>query len=258
MPEFTSPSEVCDYIAGLFPRGVSPLQRELGAWPQRLAPQVKTILRYLDRVDPRITAMLSQADRSQLQEARSALEVALERFLGPKDRHGPANVKTKWVARIYHILGRCPDSPTPESLTQLAFVSDDLLRGSIARDVDSLPILVGARQWKAVTVIAGSVLEALLLYQVEQHPGRAQYVVTKSKERWRGQPKDWGLELLIQAARGLDLLSETEAGQCKATQYYRNLIHPGVERTRQPCSEGTALAARAAVQILLEKWDTEP
>jgi hypothetical protein len=33
---------------------------------------------------------------------------------------------------------------------------------------------------------------------------------------------------------------------------YRNLIHAGEERARQPCDRGTALTAQAAVEALVQ------
>ena len=85
------------------------------------------------------------------------------------------------VAGIRSGLLQCPDE-IPSPLTAgLEFISDLDLRESIRRDISATNQALVGGEWKAATVLAGSAIEALLLWGV-QHlrgvPGRATAIAT--------------------------------------------------------------------------------
>jgi len=141
----------------------------------------------------------------------------------------------------------------------LPYITDPKLKEDIARDLTSLPRLLADEQWKAATVIAGSVVEAILLAKIEeQHP---KAIALAASRGWTSkktgavlQPDEWGLELLIQAATHLQIITDTEARACSLAQFYRNTIHPGVARIRNAANEGSAYSAMAAAKTLIVKW----
>lgn len=241
------PSEIRTAIEGLFPkRRVSP---GLRWWPGE-APEVRSLVSLLMDLDARLLYPLERLERIDFERARTALHHGVERWAaGANDR-----LSTNSAETIYRLLEKCPDDIVTESSTRLGFVRDEALRNSIATDADSVPALLAAEEWKAATVVGGSVVEAILLAKLEEHGPE---VACLGLERgWRGGAEEWGLEKLIQAARTLNVITPTEATACGMAQYYRNLIHPGNARARQSCTRGTALATQAAMELLLEKWGT--
>jgi hypothetical protein len=159
---------------------------------------------------------------------------------------------------LHKLLSKVPNAIVPRALPRLTFITDPKLRDSIGRDVDSLDVLVRGVEWKAATVIGGSVVEALLFDRllhggndVKAKTAEAGHVTAKDKG-WHTQPLDkWGLWKLIAVARELGLIDDTVAKICDGVRDYRNLIHAGRERVMAPCDRGTALAAAAAVESLV-------
>lgn len=256
------PKEIRAYIEKRFQGGVVPSSAVDGhKWDPQRGGWVETVLTYMADLDPRYLQGLSLDDRHLLDESLAELRLARERFVGPVNRHDPWTLKTTHVSRIYEILGKCPPELEPVADDRLKWIQDSALRKNLARDVDSLTNLLAHREAKAATVLAGSVVEALLLHQVERHAGLAALLESKREgappnSRWRKEPADWGLELLLQACSALDVLSDAEHKACASLQQYRNLIHPGKERAQQVVNEGTATLGLGTVQLLLAKWGT--
>jgi hypothetical protein len=64
---------------------------------------------------------------------------------------------------IRRALAACPDeSPAPET-RELAFIEDTELRDGLRLDISAINRALSNSEWKAATVLAGSVVEALLL-----------------------------------------------------------------------------------------------
>jgi hypothetical protein len=105
-----------------------------------------------------------------------------------------------------------------------------------------------------------SIVEALLLWAIQQCP-EADYkkafddVVLKKKLRPRRStaPEEWDLVHYIAVAEELKQISADTATQAGLAKDFRNLIHPGkAQRQAQACSRGTAMAALAAVEMVIE------
>jgi hypothetical protein len=169
------------------------------------------------------------------------------------------------VKRLHDLLALCPDTVEPQAESALSFIADPLLRRSVARDIDSLEVLLHDEEWKAATVIGGSIAEALLLAKLLEEPNatrakelEAQHVQAR-KDGWRNKrPFDkWDLWKLVAVALELGLIDDKVAGACDGAREFRNLIHPGVERASAPCDKGTALLARAVVENLVAVFSGE-
>jgi hypothetical protein len=109
-----------------------------------------------------------------------------------------------------------------------------------------------AGEVKAATVLAGSVLEALLLWALTRPAYKTKAPTTKGAPKRNGNvlPIDeWQLSALITVSAKLDVLFTPDTiTEARLAQNYRNLIHPGKERRlKQLCDTGTARVALAAV-----------
>lgn len=110
-------------------------------------------------------------------------------------------------------------------------------------------------EWKPATVIAGSVVEALLLWALQQRTATGIETSVKSLKLSR-DPKDllsWSLHPLIEVASDLKILGRATTDQCRIAKDFRNLIHPGrAERLKTRCTRGTALSAVAAMEHVID------
>jgi hypothetical protein len=71
---------------------------------------------------------------------------------------------------IRDILARCPDEAPNPATAELLFISDLALREGLRIDISTANQALANGEWKAATVLAGSVVEALLLWALQQTP----------------------------------------------------------------------------------------
>jgi len=101
------------------------------------------------------------------------------------------------------------------------------------------------------TVLGGSVIEALLLWKLQQqnitHLETA--ILSRSIKKSAGQLEKWDLHDYIEVADELKLIKPETVTQCRLAKDFRNLIHPGrAERLGQQCNRATALSAMAGLE----------
>ena len=168
----------------------------------------------------------------------------------------PGISKFSPVTLIREALAICPDeSPAPAD-AQLGFIGDSEFRENLRRDLGATNRALSNGEWKASTVLAGSVVEALLLWSLKQHSEPDIRKVTEAltsdgslSRMPDGKLERWNLEEYIEVAFRLRIVTENTTIQAKLAKDYRNLIHPGrAERLGQQCDRGTALSAAAAVE----------
>jgi len=110
-------------------------------------------------------------------------------------------------------------------------------------------------------VLAGSAIEALLLWALhqheQQHPGTRQTAVTAliTNGTLNAPPhtnlERWDLHEYARIAAHLGLIEPETFTLCDLARNFRNLIHPGrAARLGQNCDRSTALAALAAVEAV--------
>lgn len=156
---------------------------------------------------------------------------------------------------LRQLLVKCPDeAPLPETTT-LGFVDDIEFQGEIRSDISAANTSLQNGEWKAATVLAGAVVEALLLWALSKQQEKA----TQSAKKLVGcnkirKPKtwkivDWNLAHLVEVAVDIGVIEPHSAEQSRLAKDFRNLIHPGKgARLSQKCDRATALSAVAAVE----------
>lgn len=154
------------------------------------------------------------------------------------------------VVLIRDALAKCPDeNPSPGSI-ELHFVGDEVFRQSLRIDIGAVNRALASGEWKAATVLAGSSIEALLLWAIE---GRPEADIKKAAETVpklpNTRPDEWHLPDYIEAAERLEITTDETAKQLRIAKQFRNLIHPGrARRLAQECNRGTALSAVAGLE----------
>jgi hypothetical protein len=111
-------------------------------------------------------------------------------------------------------------------------------------------------EWKAATVLAGSAIEALLLWALQQRPpadiATAIDVLIASRTLTRRPNTDlewWDLHEYTEVAANLAIIKSDTADQTRLARKFRNFIHPGrTQRLAQKCDRATALSAVAGVE----------
>jgi hypothetical protein len=113
-------------------------------------------------------------------------------------------------------------------------------------------------EWKAATVLAGSVVEALLLWAIKSKPlGEIEDARRSADSKGiakpvKADPNTWSLVHYIGVASELNVIEPDTATQASLAKDFRNLIHPG-KATKQSknCDRGTALSAVAALELVI-------
>ena len=157
------------------------------------------------------------------------------------------------VRDIRMFLAKCPDDWPPDSVHALSFITDADLRNDLRMDIDHAERALDGSEWKAATVLAGSVVEALLLWKLGSLPPADVSGMTKTLGlsvkpdlRW------WHLPDYIEVAAKLPVTTPSiradTAALLRLVKDFRNLIHPGrAERLAKQCDRSTALTALAGI-----------
>lgn len=222
------------------------------------------ILRLIAQV-PEELLVLSPQQISQMILAQSALEAELGSAQG-------SGVSFDWprmsnnvdcVAVIRDTLAACPDEAPSRSASELEFIPDEPTRRLLGIDLGSTERALHGGEWKAAMVLAGSVIEALLLWAIQLRPSTerqaamdravARGTLTRTLQVEDLIAKGWDLHSYIEVAFELEEIKERTANVCRDARYYRNLIHPAVvERDREKCSRGRAHSSLGALYSTIE------
>ena len=121
------------------------------------------------------------------------------------------------------------------------FIIDEDLRSSLEVDYEELLRCVAGKAWKASHVLAGSLIEALLIDSLVSDGA---------------VPRNDALQLdlgqAIQKAKQTGMISAKSADLCSAIRAYRNLIHPGRSvRLGEQVDADTAAVAASLVKIIV-------
>jgi len=159
------------------------------------------------------------------------------------------------LLHIRAALANCPDESPAPGTSELNFITDDELRTNLRDDIGRIDRALSNGEWKAATVLAGSTIEALLLWSVQQRPAAdvitAAAALTTSGALTR-QPdanlERWDLHDYTEVAARLGIIKSDTATETRLAREFRNLIHPGrAQRLGQKCDRGTALSCVAAL-----------
>jgi hypothetical protein len=262
------PSEVVEYLDSKYPYAKE--QCESGA-PKKFNldrnqyPAVAHLLDMLDGIPARVIRLRGD-EGAEFSEAVHAIRMALIAWNNREinfvlDRI-PGRGQLNPVALVRKHLLSMSDEVADAATAELAFVADANLRESLRIDISVVNSALDSGEWKAATVLAGSVVEAMLLDALTAHgetqPGDAEMATEALKragEFGGGVPptlEDWSLHQLTEVSNRLGIIGEATAAQCRIAKNFRNLVHPGREiRLAQSCNRGTALAAVAAVENVI-------
>lgn len=214
--------------------------------PEELLPTADDRLAY----DAAINAIQIAVNQWEKGDRNAALRVT--RVIGKGHQRHPITI-------VRYILARCPDDPVAAAVSDLQFIEDPDVRAELGQDIEEAKRALANREWKSATVVAASVVEALLLWAIDQRSqadrGNAIQNAVKSGKLPRNPDASldkWVLADLIPVAAELGLIEGDTEKQTDLTRDFRNYIHPGrVRRKGKRCDEATAHGARSAVLLVI-------
>jgi len=165
------------------------------------------------------------------------------------------------VREIRNLLSKCPDDWPPPTVHGLMFITDADLRTDLRRDIDHAQRALDASEWKAATVLAGAVVESLLLWKLSTFPDSAlKAAVNGINPKAKADIREWHLPDYIRVAAAFPaaptkpILTAETVKLLELVKDFRNLIHPGKAiRLQKQCDRDTALTAMAGVVATLRE-----
>jgi hypothetical protein len=140
------------------------------------------------------------------------------------------------------------ENPSSVLITQpkrFVFISDKKLRKILERDYLEIQRAYLAQCWKAVVILCGGLVEAILIDLCLSNSLQAVGATVAPKQR---DITRWTLSELVSVARELKLISSGAEKLSHSLREYRNLIHPGKE-IREGFKFGTE-EAKLAVEVV--------
>ena len=227
---------------------------------------LQAILDLTDQI-PSFLLVLSNADYSALVSSIAAIRNVMKNpkayghgfsiELAPMAEFGNLNP----IALLRDLLSKCPDEFPSPGTAELLFIKDQAFRDSLRNDIGAINRALSDSEWKGATVLAGSVLEAVLLCALQQRDAlevsaTANALHANHTLSSRTPPpnlEQWNLGEYIEVSRQLNVISADTASQARLARNFRNLIHPGrTQRLGQICNRATALSAVAGVEHVLQ------
>lgn len=250
------PSQVVDLIDKLFPTA----KAEQPGNPIRLnfdsLAAVTPLVRLLEQIPSELLVM----NATQYAEYVSSV-AALNSHIRVWETRGntqplmliPGLRRQSPIALIRQALDSCHDEFPSPGTAELGFVTDAPLRESLRLDISATNQALANAEWKAATVLAGSIIEALLLWALQQRPStEVTSALGKIGRKLDSDIQKWNLVDYIDVGEFLGVIKAETVTQCRLAKNFRNLIHPGrVLRLGHPCNRGTALSAVAAVEHVI-------
>src|SRR5438132_13102251 len=119
------------------------------------------------------------------------------------------------------------------------FITDEEFRLALEADFREMEICAEQGAWKAVHVLAGSIIEAVLV----------DYLL--ATQRKQPDPLEMSIGQLIAACKKAGVLTQRSAELSGALKSYRNLIHPGrSSRLGETADMDGAIVAKALLSII--------
>jgi hypothetical protein len=264
------PSQVVTLIDELFPQFI-PQSQGRSDWlnlPIVSCYKLQGVLDLIDRIQPELIALDSR-DFSAFVSSAAAIRIVMANpksgghgavlyvELAPISEFG--NINPLGILR--DLLSKCPDEFPGTDTSELQFITDRDLRDSLRNDLGAVNRALANSEWKAATVVGGSVIEALLLWALQGQPQAAVYQAASKlfsasilKKKLDVNVMDtWSLSEFIEVSSELSLIDQNTATQVRLAKDFRNLIHPGRSiRLGQLCNRGTALAVVAGIELTIE------
>ena len=150
-----------------------------------------------------------------------------------------------------------PPRTSPARHSEFAFVADNKMRSIIERDYQELQTLKNISALKSRLILCGGLIEGLLLDALERS-GPLALSSPKAPGRSKAMPaEDWKLAEMIDVSLDLGLISEGAGKLSTAARDFRNLIHPGKERSQDyVIGEAEVAGAEAALNTVIRDLRT--
>lgn len=252
------PSQVVQFIDRVFPFAASEPSVAPPVLDGGAAGDLQGLLDLVENV-PAELIIAGELEFAQFTVAAATLRVAQRHWPSatPSSRYRVPLVDNRTpVAVIRSVLTKCPDELPAVSTAELSYLKDEGLRAGLRTDIGAIERALANGEWKAATVLAGSVVEALLLWAIQQQ-GEAAWssaaaARAKTAPRAKSDPISWHLHEYIEIAEELRVILKDTAIQARLAKDFRNLIHPGREqRLGQKCERGSAYGAVAALHLVV-------
>lgn len=125
------------------------------------------------------------------------------------------------------------------------FISGEDFRSSLEADYTELISAISNKQWKAAHVLAGSIIEAILVDHL---------IASEYQKKTSHDPLSMTLNEAISACRKEKILSERTEHLSHVIRSYRNLIHPGRSiRLGEIANEKGAKIAQLLLEMIIEE-----
>jgi hypothetical protein len=249
------PSEIVRLVDRFFAfaaKGTAPTERVGISQIGRL----NAVIALIDRLPPELLVMAPDA----YAEFVAALEMLRGKtaIAGTRGTGYDFNAEPVW--RLRHRLAACPDAAPTRVANDLRFLRSRAPRDELRRDLTEAYQSLNDGRYKASTVLAGAVLEALLVWKLSLVPAPARAAALESlfsdpRRRPSNSPESWSFAQLIDVIAHLKLVTDDTIKQVRLAKDYRNLIHPGrAIRKGQRCGKDTALGALAGAERLIAEF----
>jgi hypothetical protein len=254
------PSQVVSFISQTFPWLRAPGQASMGLNRQHSG-EAAGLLRLVDEIPNELLIMGSQ-EYTEFVCSIEAIRNGVVLWQNQQNPNIQLNVGMIFrdlhpVTVICQALARCPDESPAPSTSELTFISDPDLKSNLRNDIAAVNRALSNGEWKAATVLAGSIIEALLLWALQQRlpTDIANGIATLRKNgaltghQASGPPENWHLHEYVEVAKEMGIIKRETAIQSRLAKDFRNLIHPGrALRLAQKCDRATALSAVAGAE----------
>ena len=148
-------------------------------------------------------------------------------------------------------------SDTNQFGSELRFLQDDKLRAFAVQQVAELSSVKTVGANKCRLILAGSLLETLLLdallpLEMSVQKTRTADMVRKKRKGEAKEISRWSLLDLVNAATELKVIGKRIKELAHQVRLGRNLIHPGLAIEEEPIREGDAVIAEEVLKMVIE------
>ena len=243
------PSQVVEIINSLFPFTSTQRDGESVSLDFSYAESLAGIVHLVDQI-PSELIHLNDTDYINfiinVEAIRSAVKSFEQRGNVNPLKFLPGFKRLNPVTIVRRALEKCPDEFPSKSVTELLFISDINLRDSIRMDISTAEQSFRNGAWKASTVLAGSAIEALLLWRLKQEDPKNLQNKTAIDAN---QLDEKYFRHLIEASKKMGIIKPGTITLTLLAKGFRNLIHPGRStRLGEKCNRATAYTALAALE----------
>lgn len=186
-------------------------------------------------------------DIEDLADSSNVAEYASSALAELHDADCPIGVKKRQQYRSSLLAGN-------NCSATFVFINDPRLRKQLDSDWRELQLISDVPASKARVVLAGGIVEGMLLSALRQRQSDAHAARVRLKLPKRTELEKWLLADMVCVARDLGLLSSATAHLCDAVRAYRNLIHPALQAAEGVTVDRgqSVIAAEAVMQVMRE------